>query len=155
MDQKELDLWRMVDVGWYASTTSIFLYDLEIILKRIQEDKMNIQELWNSVKSCYEKISRRFQEMDLDLLNDNFPIDILRELKNSVFPEMGKRYGELENLLTQYVLNQSNGNNQSIQKKIEECQNLVKRMDVLGKEFKRNERYGEYRSKNPERIYLK
>ncbi len=154
MKQEELDLWRMVDIGWYSSSRLNFKTALEIIEANVKEGKKDIQASWNIIKNRYTKISTRFEEIDLGSLDDRFSVSVLDELKTDVFPEMGKVYGELDTLLTQYVSG-SNPVSESILSKISVSQSLVERMRVLGNEFQQNERYHKYRETNPNRIYLK
>lgn len=154
MKREELDLWRTVDVGWYGSSGAIFEMVLDAIGEEIQENKGYTERLWDITKDRYGKISIRFQKMDLRLLDDIFPVGILEELKNEVFPEMGKKYNELDSLLIQYVSGSPTIKKHTL-RKINECQGLTKRMGVLGNEFAQNVRYRKYRETNPDRIYLK
>ena len=112
-----------------------------------------MQKNWVSIKGRYEKISQRFQEMDMTLLDDRFPVKILKELKGEVFPEMGRKYTELELLLTPcfYSLPRFK---EPILEKIDDCQSPMERMRLLGIEFAKNNRYQEYRKTSPIRIYL-
>ncbi len=153
MEQEELDLWRIVDVGRYGSSNTIFKMALDIIEEEVQANKKYRQRLWDITKARYGKISTRFQKMDLNLLDDVFPVDILKELKNNVFPKMGEKYDELDSLLTQYISCSSTVKKSALQK-IDECQGLVKRMEVLGNEFAQNAGYRRYRETDPNRIYL-
>ena len=153
MEQGELDLWRMVDVGWYNSCLSIFNLDLDSIREKVQKGETDVQGLRDSIKDYYVKISARFEGMNLELLDDGFPVDVLGELRGNVIPTMGKRYDELDALLTQYASG-SAAVEESIISKISECLSLVARMDTLGNEFEQNKGYREYRKTNPDRIYL-
>lgn len=157
MEQQEINLWRMVDVGGYAAMGTLFAFALESIKTNIENDNndnTNIQEQMDKINNSYEKISKRFQKMNLNLLDKRFPVDTLRKLKEQVFPEMGKKYKELETLLRHYI---SGAFHLKIRilNKIKECKELVKQMSDLGIEFSKNDRYWKYRNTNPERIYLK
>ncbi len=157
MEQQEINLWRMVDVGGYSAMGTFFAFALESIKTNIEDDNNdntnNIQEQMDKINSSYEKISKRFQKINLNLLDKRFPVDTLRKLKGQVFPEMGKKYKELDTLLKHYI---SGAVYLKIRilNKIKECKELVKQMGDLGIEFSKNERYWEYRKTNPERIYL-
>ena len=91
--------------------------------------------------------------MDLNLLDDDFPITILDELKNNVFPEMKKKYDELETLITSHASGIEDLKT-TILDKINDCKTLVNTMQDLGKKFGEHRGYQSYRRQNPNRIYF-
>ncbi len=153
MDQTEQNLWKKIDVGGYAAYGTFFSFTLEGIKNRVNKDDTNIQELRDKLNAFYNNISKRFQDINLSLFDKRFPTDTLRELKDSVFPEMGAKFKELDSLL-KYFLNGSSHLKVRIEKKIDECEALISKMGELGQQFSRNNRYWEYRNTNPERDYL-
>ncbi len=120
MEQQEQDLWKIVDVGGYTSYGTLFAFTLDAIKKKVESNEMDMQNQRDIFKSSHEKISKRFQEMNLNLLDKTFPLDALRELKENVFPEMGLKYKELDSLLKHYISG-SYQLKERILKKIKEC----------------------------------
>ena len=153
MKHEELDLWSMVDVGHYNSSGTLFNLKLGMIEDKIQKNQKDVQQLYSELKCRYQKISARFQEMDIGSLDNRFPVNVLTELRNEVFPQMGTNYDELDALLMNYVSDTSSAKT-PILEKIEECRGLLEKMRTLGREFGSNERYIEYRATNPSRNYL-
>ena len=153
MEQEERDLWKIVDVGGYAALGTLFAFTLEAIKIKVESDEKDMQEQQYRIKNSYENISKRFQEINLSLLDKRFPVNTLRKLKEKLFPEIGLKYKEMNTLLKHYISGSSHLKIR-ILNKIKECQELVKQMGELGQNFSKNDRYWEYRNTNPERIYL-
>lgn len=153
MEQKEQNLWKLVDVGGFAAYGTLFAFTLEAIKGKVENDEIDIQEQQDRIKNSYENISNRFQKINLNLLDKSFPVDTLRKLKEKLFPEMGNKYKELETLLKHFIAGSSHLKIR-ILNKIKECKEIVKQMNDLGIKFSRNDRYWEYRKTNPKRIYL-
>ena len=153
MEQEERDLWKIVDVGGYAALGTLFAFTLEAIKRKVESDDSDMQEQRDTINNSYKNISDRFQKINLSLLDKQFSIDTIRELKEKLFPEMGLKYKELDTLLKHYISGSSHLKIRVL-KKIDECRKLVKQMGELGMQFSKNDRYWEYRKTNPERIYL-
>ncbi len=153
MDQREIDLWRMVDVGGYASMSTLFSFTLKTIEMKIEKDNPDIQKERDRINDSYQKLSKRFQQINLHLLNKNFPLETLHEIKENLIPEMGQKYTELDTLLKHYVSGETHLKIR-ILNKIKECRDIVKRMSDLGIEFSKSNLYWEYRNTKPQRIYL-
>jgi hypothetical protein len=153
MDPKEQELWRMVDVGGYAAMLTFISFTLESLKSKIEKDSTDIKDEKEKINNSYEILFKRFQEMNLNLLDKRFPVEILREIKEKVLVELGQKYKELETLLKFYISGSTHLKIRIINK-IKECQGLVKQLNDLGLEFARNDRYWEYRNTNPQRIYL-
>jgi hypothetical protein len=154
MDQEELEIWRQIDVGYYGSTRAVFDIRLCTIEKDVLQNKQDVKKNLEPIKSRYEKIVERLQGMNLESLDDRFPVDVLKELRDDIFPDMGRRYEELEFILNQYITTPAMQKSIVIDK-IVECLNVVNRMGALGLKVSQNEGYIEYRRTNPDRIYLK
>ncbi len=153
MEQKEQNLWKLVDVGGYAAYGTLFAFTLESIKTKVESDELDMQEQQDRIKTSFENIFNRFQKIDLSLLDKKFPLATLRELKEKVFPEMGLKYKELNTLLKHFISGSSHLKIRIINK-INECKKIIKQMNDLGIEFSKSERYWEYRKPNPDRIYL-
>ncbi len=154
MEQQEQDLWKIVDVGGYAALATLFSFTLEGIKMKVESDDTDLQELRDRIKNSFEKLSNRFEEMNLNLLDkQRFPVDTLRELKSDVFPEMGTKFKELDLLLKHFIAGASHLKLR-ITSKIKNCRELVKLMGELGLKFSRSNGYWEYRETKPERVYL-
>lgn len=154
MDEREFKLWRIVDIGGFSAYGTLFAFTLESIKNKVENGETDLQEEINRIMESYENIYARYQKIDLSLLTKNFPIDTIRKLKEDVFPELGKKYKELEILLKHYIGGATHLKVRIINK-VNECQEIVKRVNELGIEFSKSERYWEYRNTNPQRIYLK
>lgn len=151
MEQDEIAMWRTVDVKDYCAYRLTFGMCLDRIRRSVQKDGKDIRILWSLIKDGYRSIAARFKDMDITSLDDKFPVDILTELKDTVIPEMGRRYDELDSLLINYLSGSSQSNTPIIEN-IEASQGLVKRMGVLGEEFQQNKRYQQYRITKPNRF---
>ncbi len=150
MEPDEIEMWRTVDVKGYCAHRLTLEMCLNGIRRSVQEDGKDIRIWLGLIKKGYRRIAARFEEMDIASLDDRFPVDILTELKDTVIPEMGRRYDELDSLLIGYLSGSSESNTSIIQN-IEASQGLVERMRVLGDEFSRNGRYIQYRITKPNR----
>jgi hypothetical protein len=154
MDQKEQDLWKMVDVGGFAAFGTLFAFTLDAIKSKVENDKTDTHEQQETIGKAYDNISKRFQDMNLNLLDKKiFPVDALRELREKLFPEMGMKYKELDTLLKHYIAGATHLKVRIVHK-IQECRGIIKQMNELGQKFSKNDRYWEYRKTKPERIYL-
>lgn len=153
MEQEERDLWKIVDVGGYAAYGTLFAFTVDAIKSKVESGEKDLQNQRDLIRTSYAKISKRFQDINLGLLDKRFPVDALRELKEDVFPEMGLKYKELDSLL-KHFLSGSYQLKERILKKIKECREIIKKMGDLGIKFSKNDRYWEYRKTNPERLYL-
>jgi hypothetical protein len=154
MDAKEMALWKIIDVGGYAAYATFFSFTLEAIKNRVEKDNKDLQELRDKLNSFYSNINARFQAINLSQFDKKiFPVDVIREIRDSLFPELGKKIQELESLL-KFFLSGSSHLKIRISKKIEECDKLITKMGELGQEFSKNSRYWEYRNTKPERDYL-
>jgi hypothetical protein len=85
-------------------------------------------------------------------LDDRFPVEALRELKEDVMPKMGKGYDEIDSMLRAY-LSGSYSEPGDIMQKIEECRKTAERMLGLREIVHKDKRYQKYRQTNPERIH--
>lgn len=154
MDQKEQELWKMVDVGGFAAFGTLFSFTLDAIKTKVESDKTDTHEQQEALGKAYENISNRFWDMNLTLLDKKiFPVDTLTALREKLLPEMGNKYKELDTLLKHYIAGASHLKLRIIAK-IKECRDIVKQMNELGQKFSKNDRYWEYRKTKPERIYL-
>ncbi len=153
MDQEEQNLWKIIDVGGYAAYGTLFSFSLEALKKRVEKDAVDIQELRDKINVYFNNISKRFYDINMNLFDKRFPIDVLKELRGTVFPEMGAKFKELDSLL-KFFLSGSSHLKMRIGKKIDECEVLISKMGELGQKFSKNDRYWEYRNTKPERDYL-
>ena len=153
MDQQEMDLWKILDVGGYAAYGTLFSFTLEALKKRVENDAKDVQELRYKLNSYYNNIKTRFQNMNLNLFEKRFPMDTMKELRNIVFPEMGAKFKEHDSLI-KFFLSGSTHLKGRIAKKIDECEVLISKMGQLGQKFSKNDRYWVYRDTKPERDYL-
>jgi hypothetical protein len=154
MDQKEVDLWKIVDVGGYAAYGTFFSLTMEALKSRIEKDNKDIQELRDRIALFHKNISKRFQDMNLNLFDKKiFPVDTLRELRDGLFPEMGAKFKELDSIL-KYFLSGSSHLKGRVISKVKECEELITKMGELGQKFSKNDRYWEYRKTNPVRVQL-
>lgn len=153
MQEQEKDLWKTVDVGGFAAFGTLFAFTLEAIKGKVERGETDLDELREKLHKSYDTINMRFEEMNLTILPKEFPVSTLRHLKQDLFPEMGKKFGELDKLI-KHFLGGATHLKLRITKKIEDCDNVITQMTELGQEFSRNDRYWEYRNTNPERVYL-
>jgi hypothetical protein len=153
MDEAEQKLWHAIDVGGFAAYGTLFSFTLESIKNRVEKDSKEIQDPRDKINTYYKNITQRFQAMNLGALDKRFPVDVLKELRDRVFPEMGAKFKELDSLL-KYFISGSVHLKGRIAGKIKECDDLVTKMGELGIKFSKNDRYWEYRKTNPTRDYL-
>jgi hypothetical protein len=153
MDQKEVELWKIVDVGGFAAYGTFFSLSLEAMKTRVEKENKDIKELKDRIDRFHQNITKRFKDMNLTLLDKRFPVDVLKELRDRVFPEMGTKFKELDSLLKYYLSGSMHLKGRVIAK-IKECDEFITKMGELGQKFSKNDRYWEYRKTNPERISL-
>jgi len=154
MDERELKLWRIVDVGGFSAYGTLFAFTLEAIKNKVENDETDVQEEMDRIMESYDNISQRYEKIDLNLLDKNFPVETIRKIKEEALPEMGNRFKELETLTRHYVSGASHLKFRIV-KKIDICKETVKQLNELGIEFSKSDRYWEYRNTKPDRIYLK
>ena len=155
MKEEEAKLWQIVDIKGYAAFSSSSFLTLKIIARKFEKIEHymknweRILRHWAGINDSCKKIIGRFQKMDLSLMDDRFPVEVLRELKEDVMPKMGQEYDELDSMLNKYA-SDSPPEERDIIQKIDECKETVERMLALGEQIRNDKRYRQYRNATPE-----
>jgi len=142
-----MQLWKMVDIGGYAAGFMISELFLDPMAKNLT-DRTNpdfIQEGWDNVKERYRTINSGYQSINLELLDDMFPLEILTAIRDEIFPEMGECYATLDGMLQPYLQDPS-ADAQPILEQIDKCKEIVRRAREKGREFGQHPKYRMYRS---------
>lgn len=156
MEQEEIDMWRMIDVGGYVNSIGIFGHYMDFIGEDIRKGDFGmIEEDWAPIRKRYEGMRTRYEGIDPDKLDSRFPKDIVAEVKNNIIPKLGADFAELEKLLD---LGAEHGFffilRDAITARISECKISVNEMLNRSVPFVNWPGYHEYRKLKPKRLYV-
>ncbi len=140
MDSLEKEIWETIDIKGLGSHVLISSLCLEGIKRYVRKYK-NVEEDWKEIKEHYRNIPERAKKIDLSKLDDRFPVEIVREVKEDIIPKLRDEYEDLGILLDRYK--EGEYDEEQIIHKVEVCQSIIKRLGRLGIEF-RTPRFLEY-----------
>ena len=146
MDEQELKLWHMVDVGHYGARISEF--DCYFAILEINVDKgEGPPEKGRSIQQGIENLKERYDAIDISLLDDRFPIEAITRIQQEYFPQLIESYNNLAPLIENY-------NNGTLEDKAAFLEAIYETHGIIGKmkrTFPDSPRYREYRNLTAER----
>lgn len=83
MDHNEIELWKMCDLNLRSLLTSIGVYSY---LGKVEE-----------VKLLYDKLMKRYEDIDIAKLDERFPIDVIFKTYKKLY-SLGESIGNHERL---------------------------------------------------------
>ena len=133
----------MCDVGGYGTCVASIYLGL-VRMKTMPRE--GCIELAERIGSLYHGLKARYDEIDLESLDERFPTEVIHKLKSDVIPRLGEELDKLTGLLQEEP--------DVIHSSIDSCLKLVREMQTLGMVFLENERYVHYRRMHPERRFI-
>ncbi|MBS3055858.1 MAG: hypothetical protein J4473_00335 [Candidatus Aenigmarchaeota archaeon] len=90
MDDSEAKLWQIIDIGGYAVAVTVLRENLKYIRQKISREHLdeNFREAVTQFDNVYELLGKRIGLIDLEQLDERFPIPVLLELKTE-YPQIG------------------------------------------------------------------
>lgn len=92
----EREGWKILDVKGYGGHIGLCRLYLSIIESSLIHDGERAEEYLNNLERECEAYLARFQQMDLEGLDERFPIETIRKLKTKTIPELELHYRELK-----------------------------------------------------------
>ncbi len=143
MDQEELCLWHSINVKGYIASVSIYQTAISRLEKVLSAGGTEPPSIWSVAKERHKKIQRRYSKIDLNPLDERFPLEILVELKNEVIPGLGDAFRDLDTELQWYFADHT-AYSHVVRYKMFTSQSLMDRMRDLGFKFAELEGYNNY-----------